>query len=42
MKEVWQKVSMVKQLKQSLAAKTNMVINEDRLDVALGSASKKL
>lgn len=35
MKEVWQKAAVVKQLKQSLQSKLNMVVNEDRLDQVL-------
>lgn len=41
MKEVWQKASVVKQLKQSLQSKLNMVVNEDKLDMVLGSAKKQ-
>jgi len=40
MKEVWQKASVVKQLKQSLQSKLNMVVNEDKLDMVLNSAKK--
>lgn len=42
MKEVWLKTNTVKQLKQSLQSRTNMIVNEDKLDDILGTASKQL
>jgi len=42
MKEVWQRSSVIAQLKQNLQSKLNMVVNEDKLDVVLSSAKKEL
>ena len=42
MKEVWQKASLVQNLKHVLESKHQMTVNEDRIDLVLNSTKNKL
>ena len=40
--EVWQRASVVRQLKKSLQQKLSMVVDEDKIDQVLDTAQKQL